>query len=251
MKSRPILIVLFCLMALVSFGRILDTRSISQLVKDSKLAFVGRVKTIKPSGITTPLSYPTWESVTFSWLKLDVEVLEPLKGVRKGDVVQIAVLSVGGRSGPVPLVNAPGTLKPKTGDLFLFFLGPTPVTNLFAALTAPYDDNQSIFLLDRNNPAYAFVSQARKDRREDLGVFGERYDVIQSLIGDSKELLPAGVETLRKNYAKEIETASSNNMIYLEWVSYTNAHGWSSDVPKGSVFTNSAGIVELKTNSAN
>ena len=52
------------------------------LMKDSQLVFVG-VKSLKPSGITTELTYPTWDNVVFEWLRVEVEVVEPIKGTKK------------------------------------------------------------------------------------------------------------------------------------------------------------------------
>lgn len=217
------------LAAVVAFGRVLDVKDMKTLVAESKLAFVGRVKLVKPSGITTRLSYPTWEGVVFEWLQVDVEVLEPIKGTRKNEVVQVAMLSVNvdKSNGHNPEANAPGMLEPKKGDQFLLFLAPTTKTNLFAALTAPYDDDQSIFRLDRRLTDYSWY---QKDRDTP---FYQRYQVVWSLVDDAGKIIPGGAESMRKTYAKEIGIESSNRVIYLQWEKYTNPHGWFSDVPKG------------------
>src|SRR5712671_4750786 len=141
MKRSMTVVVALGFLALTATGRFLDVRPVKTLVAGAKLVFVGRVKSVKPSGITTSLSYPTWEKVVFTWLRVDVEVLEPIKGTKKGGAVQVAMLSVDESKGPLPMINAPGMLEPKEGDTFLLFLAPTTTTNLFASLTAPYDDN--------------------------------------------------------------------------------------------------------------
>lgn len=217
------------LVALVAFGRVLDVKDIKTLVAESKLAFVGRVKSIQPSGITTSLSYPTWEGVVFEWLQVDVEVLEPIKGTKKNEVVQVAMLSVNvdKSKGHQPEVNAPGMIEPKKGDQFLLFLAPTTKTNFFAALTAPYDDDQSIFRLDRRLTEHSSYLQFQ------VSPFDERDKVIRSLVDDAGKIIPDGVESMRKTYAKEIGIESSNQVIYLQWEKYSNPYGWSSDVPKG------------------
>ena len=91
------------------------------MIAKSKLVFVGRVKAVNPSGITTKLSYPTWEKVIFEWLRVDVDVIEPMKGCKKGDVVEVAMLSVQSvtkEPGKFSLVNAPGMIAPKKGEFF-------------------------------------------------------------------------------------------------------------------------------------
>jgi hypothetical protein len=248
MKKRAILIIAICMMALAAFCRFVDIHTISQLISESKLTFVGRIKAIKLSGITTHLSYPTWQNATFSWLTMEVEVLEPVKGVQKGQVVQTMVLSIGETSSRFGLINAPGTLEPKVGNMYLFFLGPTPITNAFAALTAPYDDNRSIFLLDRKDPEYVSYRKAR-GKGPSLDVDDERYDLIWTLVDDDKKLVPSRAEEMRRKYAKEIETTPSAKLIYLEWESKTNSHGWFSDVPKGVALTNSTDTNQARTNS--
>jgi hypothetical protein len=183
------------------------------------------VKTIKPSGITTTLSYPTWEGVIFEWLRVEVEVLEPVKGTRKGDFVQTVMLSI---QPEVPaakqraMYSPPGTVEPKEADTFLFCLAPTTLTNVFAAVTAPYDEDQSIFSLDRQHDQYRGY-RAGKD---------ERHDVIWSLVKESGEILSPGADQMRRTYANEIRTAPSNGVVYLQWQAKTNAAGWFRDVPK-------------------
>jgi hypothetical protein len=160
MKRRMLAVALMALIPIIAFGRFVQYYDNKTLIEKSKLVFVGKVKSTKRSGITTHLSYPTWEGVVFEWLIADVRVLESVKGVQKGDIVQTAFLSVDESKGPRPMINAPGMLEPKVGDAFLFCLAPSSMTNVFAAVTAPFDDNLSIFHLDRNDWNQAHIQKA-------------------------------------------------------------------------------------------
>jgi len=229
MKRPTIVTTLMLLGALGAFGRFLPVKDVKTLVAESELVFVGRVKSAKPSGITTSLSYPTWQGVVFEWLRVDVEVLESIKGTKSGEVVQIAMLAVDERKGPRPMMNPPGMLEPKKGDEFLLFLVPTARTNLFAALTAPYDDDQSIFRLDRSLPNYRSY---REGKEKQDSPFYERHRVIWSLVDDARQIVPSGAALMRKTYAREIGMESSNRVVHLQWQKYTNPSGWSHDIPK-------------------
>jgi hypothetical protein len=91
---RTLLCTLTALMPLMAFGRPFQIVDPKTLLANSKLVFVGKVRSVKASGIATPLNYPTWEGVSFPWLSVKVEVLEPFKGVQKGDIVQVMMLSI-------------------------------------------------------------------------------------------------------------------------------------------------------------
>jgi hypothetical protein len=239
MKRPTIYIVTVLLAALAVSGRLLDVRDIRTLMRQSKFAFVGRVRAVNQSGITTGLSYPTWEGVVFEWQRVDVEVVEPIKGTKKGDVVHTAMLSVDETKGSHPMVNAPGMIEPKEGDAFLFFLAPTTRPNLFAGLTAPYDDNQSIFRLDRTFWQYGSY---REGREKPDSPFYERCKVIWSLVDDRGRIIPTGAELMRRTYAKQISTPPSNTVVYLQWQKYTNPSGWFHDIPnEGTYQTNAIG----------
>jgi hypothetical protein len=216
-------------LAFAALGRILDVRSVNALVADSELTFIGRVKSVNPSGITTHLSYPTWEKCVFEWLQVEVEVLEPIKGTTKGQLIPTAMLAVDESKGPRPMLNAPGMLEPKTGELFLLFLERTTKPNLFASLTAPFDDDQAIFKLDRRSPEYTWFHEGKEGTNSP---FLDRHKLVWSLIDDTGALISNGVAMMRSNYAREIRKAPSTNIIYLEWVSRTNAAGWFADFPK-------------------
>lgn len=226
--SAIVLLLVFC--GLIASGRILQVLDAKTMFANSKLVFVGRVKNVKPSGITTKLSYPTWEKVVFEWLQVDVDVIEPLKGCKKGDVVHTAMLSIQGvtnQPGMVYLINQPGMLHPQKGEAFLLFLLPTPMTNLFASLTAPYDDDQAIFHLDGTD-GYPY----RQDKLDTKSPFYERSVLIRSLLTESGEISPKGAELVRKKYATQIRKSPKKELIYLEWEKETNRAGWSTDVPK-------------------
>lgn len=220
------------------------------LVADAKLVFLGRVKSVTPSNIRTTLSYVPCDGVTFQWQIAEVEVVEPFKGLRKGDFVQVAMLSVDRHSQSQPIYSPPGMLEPKKDDLFLLCLGRTPRTNLFAALLAPYDENLSVFPLYRvqtnhvNNedrmlrellsgplpPALRREGSAKQI--EALESRNKQYDLIFGLVGASGDIQPTNVQEFRKTFATDIAKTPSTNLVYLEWKTYTNPHGWRSDVPK-------------------
>jgi hypothetical protein len=232
MKRWTLLIGLTVLIPLVVFGRFVQAYNNKTLIQKSQLVFIGKIKSIKQSGIKTRLSYPSWEQTVFEWLIADVEVVEPVKGAPKGDVVQTALLSVDNTSSP-PMFDAPGMLKPEVGDMFLFCLSPTPLTNVFAAVTAPFDDDLSIFRLDRHEWDPSTYSEGMKD---------ERVALIWSLVDDSGRIIPRGVQKLRKSYADEIRTKPTNDIVYLQWEARTNASGWIANFPKSqSDLTNTNG----------
>jgi hypothetical protein len=136
-----------------------------------------------------------------------------------------------------PMINAPEVLEPDQGDIFLFCLSPTPVTNSFAALTAPYNEFLSIFPLHR---AHETASGHRS--RDSGGRFvlkDERFAPIRNLVNESGEVVPDAVAKLKETYAAEIEKVPTNHIVYLDWQARTNAAGWISDAPKGSYPTNS------------
>src|SRR6478736_1180273 len=133
------LFVLIVCSAMNGHARAVQSLDIKSLMKDSQLVFVGQVKSVKPSGVTTELAYPTWEGVVFEWLKVEVEVIEPIKGTKKGELVSTLMLSTRGQDS---MVNAPGMVRPKVGQYHLLCLLPTNPTGAYASVTAPFDDNQ-------------------------------------------------------------------------------------------------------------
>jgi hypothetical protein len=230
MKARITLVAVFALVPLLVLGRLVQVPDLKKLIADSNLVFVGRVTSVTPSNIRTSLSYVPFSGVTFQWQEVEVTVLEAVKGCKKGHVVHSLMLSVDKKSQAQPRYSPPGMLKPEKGDIFFLCLGPSSNTNWFAAMSAPYDENLSVFVLHR--------SQAKKQDNQDvmketiLSV-NNRFALICSVVNESGEIMPTNVEKLRRTYATEIGTPPSNRTIYLEWETYTNANGWMSDVPKG------------------
>lgn len=198
------------------------------LMKDSQLVFVGQVKSVKPSGITTELTYPTWENVIFEWLRVEVEVIEPVKGTKKGELVSTLLLST---RGPGPMINPPGMVEPKVGQCYLLCLLPTSSSEVYAAVTAPFDDREAIFLLDRKHwtdgahyykegKEVAFQEQNEKNR------------ALWDLVDDKGVIKQEGAEYLRKQYAEEIATPPAKDaVIHLKWKKQVSAGGWQSNVP--------------------
>jgi len=233
MRTRILFTALVVLVPLVAFGRFIQIIEPTKLIAEAKLVFVGQVQSVKPSGIATHLSYPTWDGVSFPWLSVRMKVLAPVKGVRKGDVVQVMMLSIAD-NGKQPWYCPPEVLEPDQGDIFFACLGPTPITNAFAALTGPYDENLSVLPLHRSHETNTDSTEADYLLSND-----KRFALIGSLVTPAGELLPDRVAKLRRRYVREISITPTNDLVYLEWEAYTNEHGWSTDVPKGFSPTNS------------
>ena len=237
---------LFAFYPLSSLARGVYCYDTKTLMAKSVLAFVGRVNSIKPTGIGTSLSYPTIRGVAFTWLDMETQVLEPIKGVRKGQIIQTAVLSIDREKTPTHahMVNRPGMIRPSTNSLYLLYLLPTTVTGVYAAVTAPYDDDQSIFILER-----AQFSEYLRRKRQGTHIPGPRDDRIEailSLVDEQGNVQPDGAEHLRKTYQNEINTLPlTNTVIHLQWETFTSSTGWQSDVPKG--YTPSTNSTESRT----
>ncbi len=233
MKTAHSLAALFLLILFLPFEvharfvRVLDMKT---LMNDSQLVFVGQVKSVNPSGITTELTYPTWKGVVFEWLNVEVEVVEPVKGTKKGEVVRTLMLSTRGRG---PMSDAPGMVEPKVGQFHLLCLLPTSLMEGFASITAPFDDDQSIFLLDRKLWTHA---HNYKDGREvAFHEQSEKNRVLWNLVDDKGEINRDGAEYLRKTYKTEIATPPPEEaVIHLKWKRETSASGWQWNVPDES-----------------
>ncbi len=146
MRKHVLIVALAIICPLLAIARGVRVFEMKELIAGAQLVFVGKAISVEPSGITTTMSYPTWDDVTFEWLKVEVEVLGPIKGVWKGETVRTLML---GTRGQGPFVNPPGMVRPKKNQTYLLCLLPTTISNVYASLTAPWDDNQAIFLLDR------------------------------------------------------------------------------------------------------
>jgi hypothetical protein len=236
MKARILFIMWVALIPHMAFGRLSKIVDPKTLIADSKLVFVGKVQSVKASGIATHLSYPTWEGVSFPWLSVEMEVLVPFKGVRKGEVVHVMMLSIAKSEKAQFMYSPPEVLEPDKGDIFFLCLGPTPLTNTFASLSAPYDENLSVFPLHRSHET---SRDSMRDGGKQFLLDDKRFAPIWRLVNQAGEIFPYGVAKLRDTYTAEIRKVPTNEMVYLEWQTHTNAHNWVSDMPKGFSPTNS------------
>lgn len=227
-KSLAILFLLFISSRIATHARFVRDLDMKALMEGSQLVLVGEVKSIKPSGITTELFYPTWEGVVFEWLNVYVEVVEPVKGTKKGEIVRTFMLST---RGPGPVANAPGMVDPKVGQLYLLCLLPTNAKGVYASVTAPFDDNLAVFLLDRK----LWVDGAAYYKDGKKVAFQEQNDknrVLWNLVNGRGKINPDGVEYLRNKYKKEIATSPPKEaVIHLKWRKETSASGWQWNVP--------------------
>jgi hypothetical protein len=235
MNAKKFYILLITIIPLMALGRLLQIVPPEDLIAKSKLVFVGKVLSVKVSELSTPLSYPTWEGALFPWLTVKIEVSAPLKGVKKGEVVQVMILSMDKKAEP-QMINPPEVLEPDKNDVFFLCLGPTPMTNVFAAITAPYDENLSVLPLHRSNRT---ITLSTRDDGKELLSTDKRFALVWTLVNPSGEVVPENAIKLRNIYNAEIKTKPANDMVYLEWQSCTNADGWVTDVPKGLSRTNS------------
>ncbi len=191
------------------------------LMSKSTLVLVGKVKSVQPSGIKTKLTYPTWDHVIFEWLKVEIEVVEPIKGTQKGKVIRTLMLSF--KEGI--MANAPGVVDPKIGQYHLLFLMPTKFKNVYASTTGPFDDDEAVFILDRTFWKYGSFG-------DDHSYYRERYQAIWSLVDDMGQITPKGAEELRRKYQPEIATEPvKDEIIHLQWKKEATADGWQWDVP--------------------
>jgi hypothetical protein len=231
MKNRcaiVILLFLFVIWSSDAHGRAVRVLDMKSLMEGSQLVLAGKVRSVKRSGITTELTYPTWKGVVFEWLKVEVEVIEPIKGTKKGDVVRTLMLSA---RGPGPAINPPGMVDPKVGQHHLLCLLPTKFKDVFASITAPFDDDQGIFVLDRNHWKYESYRESPKDF-DQFPIDAERYKAVWELVDGKGEIIPEGAEQLRRKYKAEIATpAPKAAVIHLKWKKGESESGWQWNVP--------------------
>ncbi len=227
MKRLTILLVLGVLLPAVCLARAVRSPDMKTLMTRSELVFVGKVRSIKPSGITTELAYPTWRGVVFEWLQVEVEVIEPVKGTKKGATVRTLMLST---RGPGPMINAPGMVHPKVGQHCLLCLLPTKAKGVYASLTAPFDDDQAVFLLNRK--PWASGTYYKDGRPVAFRKQNERNRVLWSLVDDDGKIAPGAAEDLRGKYKAEIATpAPKDAVVHLKWKRQTSENGWQWNVP--------------------
>jgi len=162
-----------------------------------------------------------------------MEVVEPIKGVKKGDVVWTAMLSAHRNINQlsIGMANQPGMVDPDKGRIYLLFLLPTTQTNLYASFTAPYDDDQAIFRLDKIDRLYQFPPPPTYSENHP---FYERTMLFKTLVNDTGQISAEGVAQMRDKYWRRIKMSPSRKKIPLQWVKATNPAGWSTDVPKGA-----------------
>jgi hypothetical protein len=245
MNTWKLLTLSIILLPSLVLGRPIFIEMPEKLVANAKLVFVGRVKSVKPSNITTSLGA---YGEVFRWQFIDVEVMEPFKGVHKNDIVQTATISFDEQSPIRAAIEPPGMLEPQTNDIFFFCLGATPETNLFASLKAPYDEDLSVFLLHpaETNRYYNYggvqsmfidsfsgFSTNEDFVRKMQSQQNQQYKLIFSLVDGSGHIQPANVQKFRQTFEHEIAHASSTNLVYLQWQTCTNLHGRVTEVPKG------------------
>jgi len=203
--------------------------SLKELMEDSRLVFVGKVLAVEPSRITTTLCYPTYDGALFKWLRVDVKVIGACKGVQRGEVVHALMMSMEKATQPHLMYCPPGTIEPDKGDILFLCLAPTPITNMFAALTAPYDEDVSVIPLYRSQGTPP--DSMRDDWRRLLKSMPD-YDPLWRLVNDSGHIQLDVVAAFRDSFAAEIAKQPTNDTVYLEWQAITNAAGWTTDVPR-------------------
>ncbi len=118
---RVLLYLLITFVPAVALGRLFEIPDPKKLFADANLVFVGEVKSVEPSDIKTSLSYIPYEGVRFQWQVVEVEVIEPFKGVQKSGLVKTAMLSIDPLSPVQSMYSPPGMLQPEKGDIILFF----------------------------------------------------------------------------------------------------------------------------------
>lgn len=231
-KSLVVSLLLITLSAVTCSARAVRVLHMSALVEQSALVFVGEIKSVEPSGITTQLTYPSWDNVVFEWLKVDVKVREAIKGTKKGRLVRTLMIST---RGDASMFNAPGMVHAKVGQLHLLCLLPTTLNGTYASITAPFDDNQGIFLLDRNSWTNG-VTYYKPGRVVAFQDYDEKNSILWHLVDDNGRIDPNGVKTLRRKYRAEIaKPAPKSALVHLKWKKEESVGGWRWNVPDEGV----------------
>ncbi len=233
MITRKILTLFFWTSALVDVSaRATQAAPVPMLCKLAHVVVVGQVEEVKPLGIETTLSYPTVDKILFHWLSVKIRIHGRLKGELKGDHIEVAMLAMKNADSS-GMFNGPLMIDPKPGNKYVLFLAQSEKDGVYASIFAPYDEEHSIFILDRNSSDYSMegVSTApeAKNYRES---HQEIRDMIWTLIDPKGEFLGTGVEEFRKKYVQELQVVGKNYKIPLEWKKHTNEQGWSIDIPK-------------------
>jgi hypothetical protein len=133
--------------------------------------------------------------------------------------------------GLAPIANALGMVAPKKGQFHLHCLLPTQFENVYAALTAPFDDDQALFILDRKHREYGSYRDDPKSIDPASG-YGERYRTLWSLVDDNRQITAEGAEALRRRYSEEIGIKPPKDaVIHIHWNKETSDDDWQWNVP--------------------
>ena len=210
--------------------------SVPWLCSNAAAVVVAEVESIKSSGIETTFSYPTFSQATFHWLHVRMKVLGHLKGPATTNHIDVAMLAV--LKGEA-IINSPLMLYPKNGQKYIMFLAPSSKEGMWVSFFAPYDEENAMFLLDRQAQLYDMsgvsTNPAFKDYRDERQ---EERDMVWSMVDANGKIQTKGIEKFRARYRRELEVTATPKPIPLQWEKYTNPGGWSFDVPKGSQPTN-------------
>ncbi len=222
------LLLLLLFPAMPAHARMLPLVNLQSLIKDSQRVFVGQVKSVTPSGITTGLSYPSWEKVTFEWLRVEVEVIEPIKGTKKGKIVSTLMLSA---PEPHHMSDQPTMVEPEVGQYHLHCLLPTTLKGEYASFTAPFDDGVAILRLDREH--WNQATYYKDGKKVPFQEQSEENYTLWDLTDDKGGINRDGVMSFRKKCAKEIASRPAKKaVVYLKWKKVmTSPYGWYANVP--------------------
>lgn len=236
------ILILVSIVALFPTGAVargVRSAPVPQLCRLAHVVAIGEVETIESSGIETTLSYPTLDEFTFQWLRVRVSLSAVLKGrIDKGhiDVAMLAVKANNGR--PLFKVDGPLMIHPKVGDKYVMFLAPTPKKGLYTSIFAPYDEENAVFILERDSPRYSMEGVSKAPEVKDYRDFRQEIrDMICILVDDAGEMTPDGIERFRAKYGRELQVSSEGRTMPLEWKKHTSKTGWSWDVPKNKAST--------------
>jgi hypothetical protein len=156
-------------------------------------------------------------------------VIEPVKGTKKGEVIQTLTLATRDSR---PISDAPGMVDPKVGQFHLLCLLPTNLKGAYASITAPFDDDLGIFLLDRKRWSDTNATYYKDHKEVAFYEVDDKNYILWNLVNDNGEINQDGIEYLRNKYKTEIDTPGPEGaIIHLKWKTETSAGGWQRNVP--------------------
>lgn len=230
MGVRGIMLLALVLSSAVCEARAVRRMDMKELVEQSALVFVGQVTSIRPSGITTTLTYPTWGNTVFEWLEVELKVIEEVKGVKKGQAIRTLILSIRGES--LIVINPPGMVEPKLGQRHLLCLLPTTQPGFHASITAPFDDQEGIFLLDRKEWTEGATYFDDKGREVEFKDQNEKNATLWNLVDGRGRIIPGGAAAMRKKYRAEIaKRPPAESVVHLKWKKVEGKGGWQWNEP--------------------